>query len=227
MNKRLALIVGGGGVLGRALCKEFAGGGFDVVCLRRMAAGTSDPAVSTIVCDLGDGTSVHNTVAKVIAERGPVDTLVHNAAHFRAAPFLKLSHADIEESWRVCVSGAAAAARAVLPSMLDRRSGTLLFAGATGSMRGSANFAALASAKFALRGLAQSLAREYQPLGIHVAHLVIDGLLSGSPSIQRFGRPEGRAINPAEAARAFMWIVQQPASAWTHELDLRPVGERF
>jgi len=227
VTSRLALIIGGGGVLGQALCDEFVGAGFDVACLRRNPTPDARSSVSSMACDLADAAAVHDAVAQVIRERGPVNTLIHNAAHFRAAPFLELSAADLEESWRVGVAGAAAAARATLPSMLQHRRGTIVFSGATGSLRGSANFAALASAKFALRGLAQALAREYQAAGIHVAHVVIDGLLSGSPSLQRFARPDARTLDPADVARTFRWIAEQPVSAWTHELDLRPVGERF
>jgi len=103
----------------------------------------------------------------------------------------------------------------------------VIFIGATASVRGSAKFAALAAAKFALRGFAQALARECQPQGVHVVHLVIDGLLRGSPSIARFGGSEARAIPPAEVARACRWLAAQPPSAWTHELDMRSSAERF
>ena len=92
---------------------------------------------------------------------------------------------------------------------------------------GRSVFAAFAAAKFGLRGLAQSLARELQPQGIHVAHVVLDGFLLGSPSVQRFGGPAPRTIDPAEVARAYRWLAEQNRSAWTHELVLRPNSERF
>ena len=143
------------------------------------------------------------------------------------APFLELAAADFESSWRAGVVSAAAAARAVLPGMLRERSGTILLTGATASLRGSANFAAFAVAKFGLRALAQSLAREYQPQGIHVAHVVLDGVLRGSGSAARFQLGDDRTLDPAAVARTYRQLAEQPRSAWTHELELRPASEKF
>jgi len=156
-----------------------------------------------------------------------VDVLICNAAHLVVAPVMELGAADFEESLRIGVGTAFHCIQAVLPAMLERGRGTLLLSGATASLRGSARFAALAAAKFALRGFAQSLARELQPQGIHVAHVVLDSLLRGSPSVQRFGGNDSRGLDPAEVARAYRWLAEQNDSAWTHELDLRPHGERF
>jgi len=103
----------------------------------------------------------------------------------------------------------------------------MIFSGATAATRGTARFAAFASAKFALRGLTQSLAREYQSQGIHIAHVVIDGLLGGSASIGKFGGSEERSIDPAAVAVSYRMLAEQPSSAWTLELDVRPSSERF
>jgi NADP-dependent 3-hydroxy acid dehydrogenase YdfG len=215
VSVRTAVVVGAGGVLGHALQAEFSGAGYRVAGLRR-----DD-------CDLGDAAAVRSAMERVVAELGSVDTLICNAAYLILAPFTDLAWSDFETSWRVSVGGAVGAAQAVLPAMLQQGKGAIIFSGATGSVRGTARFAAFASAKFALRGLAQSLAREVQPHGVHVAHVVLDGLLRGSSSIERFGGDEARSIDPAEAARAYRWIAEQPRSAWTHELDLRPHSERF
>lgn len=215
MSARTAVVVGAGGVLGHALQAEFSGAGFRVAGLRR-----GD-------CDLGDAAAVRVALERVVAEWGSVDALIYNAAHFIMAPFAELGLSDFDTAWRVSVGGAVGAAQAVLPAMLRRGKGTIIFSGATGSVRGTARFAAFASAKFALRGMAQSLAREVQPHGVHVAHVVLDGLLRGSPSIERFGGSDTRSIDPAEAARAYRWIAEQPPSTWTHELDLRPHNEKF
>jgi len=118
-------------------------------------------------------------------------------------------------------------ARLVLPGMLQRGSGTVLFSGATASLRGGAGFAAFASAKFALRGLAQSLAREFQPAGIHVAHVVLDGIIGGTPSVARTGIDPAKTLDPAGIARAYAALLAQDKAALTHELDLRPNAERF
>jgi NAD(P)-dependent dehydrogenase (short-subunit alcohol dehydrogenase family) len=103
----------------------------------------------------------------------------------------------------------------------------LLFSGATASVRGSSGFSAFAASKFALRGLVQSLAREHQPRGIHVAHVLLDGLLLGSPSVERFGGQASKALVPDDIAKAYVWLAEQPPTAWTHELDMRHHEERF
>jgi NAD(P)-dependent dehydrogenase (short-subunit alcohol dehydrogenase family) len=202
-------------VLGHALQAEFSGAGYRVAGLRRAD------------CDLGDAGAVRSALERVVPDMDGVDTLICNAAHLMMAPFAELAWSDFETAWRVSVGGAVGAVQTVLPGMLRRGRGTIIFTGATGSVRGTARFTAFASAKFALRGLAQSLAREVQPLGVHVTHVVLDGLLRGSPSVERFGGNEDRSIDPAEAARAYRWIAEQPPSSWTHELDLRPHNERF
>jgi NAD(P)-dependent dehydrogenase (short-subunit alcohol dehydrogenase family) len=226
---RHVVIAGGGGVLGHALGREFAAAGYAVSSLRRQPGATapSSRALHVVACDLRDPSATREALARAAAERGPVDVLVYNAAHLVIAPVAELTATDFDESLRVGVGAAFHCVHAVVPSMRSRGGGTILCTGATASMRGSARFAALAAAKFALRGFAQALARELQPQGIHVAHVVLDGLLLGSPSVQRFGGADSRAIDPAETARAYRWLAEQNRSAWTHELDLRPHSERF
>ena len=214
MSGATAVIVGAGGVLGRALRAEFEGAGHRVFGL-----GRGD-------CGLQDAAAVTGAVAG-IAQAHAVDVLICNAAQLTIAPFLELGPADFESSWRAGVMSAVGAARAVIPGMLRARAGTLLFTGATASLRGSANFAAFAVAKAGLRALAQSLAREYQPQGIHVAHVVLDGVLRGSRSAGRFQLGDERTLDPAEVARAYRYLAGQPRSAWTHELELRPASEKF
>jgi NAD(P)-dependent dehydrogenase (short-subunit alcohol dehydrogenase family) len=233
MKQPLALIAGDGGVLGRALRQEFSDAGFDVHGLRRTPMGETGtghgdaPTLTQHDCDLSDAQQAHDVVSRIGRQHGAIDTLVYNPAVLSMAPFAQLSLADFESAWRTSVLGAMACAQAVLPAMLQRGHGTLIFTGATASMRGTSGFAAFASAKFALRGLAQSLAREYQPHGIHVVHVVLDGLLQGSASIQRFGGNDAQAMDCAEVARTYRWLSQQPASTWTHELDMRPATGRF
>jgi NAD(P)-dependent dehydrogenase (short-subunit alcohol dehydrogenase family) len=196
---RTVAIVGAGGVLGDALVREFVSKGDHVITLRRANSRTEHDQYP---CALDQPEAVESCLHK-IAAREPIELLIHNSAHLETAPFLELTAESFELAWRVCVGAAAAAARAVLPGMLRRQSGAILFSGATASVRGSQNFAAFASAKFALRGMAQSLAREYQPRGIHVAHVIIDGLLKGSPSIKRFGGSEETALHPESVARVY------------------------
>ena len=227
MKQSSVLIVGAGGVLGTALVREFLSAGYQVATLRRKSARNDSHAAFEYFCDLGNPAEVQRTTGDAASALGGVDVLIHNAAQFTMGPFLELTDAQFDACWRAGAGGAAAAARAILPAMLATGKGAMLFSGATGSVRGSARFSAFSAAKFGLRGLAQSLAREYQSQGIHVAHVVLDGLLRGSPSVERFGGLDTMTIDPTEAARTYRWLAEQPASAWTHELDLRPKGEKF
>jgi NAD(P)-dependent dehydrogenase (short-subunit alcohol dehydrogenase family) len=111
--------------------------------------------------------------------------------------------------------------------MAARKSGTVIFTGATAGVRGGANFSAFASAKFALRGLAQALAREFGSKGIHVAHVVIDGLIDTAETDRRFGPAQGGRMDAAALAQAYFALAQQSPSAWTQEMDLRPFAEKF
>jgi NADP-dependent 3-hydroxy acid dehydrogenase YdfG len=226
VNSRLAVIVGAGGVLGAALQEEFSGAGYRVVGLRRNGP-TAPLRANERSCDLRDADETRRAVAAIIEQFGDIDTLVCNAALLTVSSFADLTMMDFEESWRAAVGSAVGSVQAAVPSMLSHRRGTILFSGATASVRGSARFAAFAAAKFALRGLAQSLAREYQSLGIHVAHVVIDGVLRRSRGAERFQIAEEQAIEPHAVARTYRWLAEQPASAWTHEIDIRPSTERF
>jgi len=111
--------------------------------------------------------------------------------------------------------------------MVARKTGTIILTGATAGRRGGAKFAAFASAKFALRGLAQSLSREFGPQGVHVAHVVLDGLIDEAQTEQRLGPSKPTRMEPDAVARAYLNLATQHPSAWTHELDLRPFSERF
>jgi NAD(P)-dependent dehydrogenase (short-subunit alcohol dehydrogenase family) len=228
MTSKTALIVGSGGVLGQALVQEFASNGYTVVGMRRERHGSSSPPnFRTMSCDLGDPAATQMSVASVISELNHLDVLICNAAHMRVAPLTALVIADFDEAWRAIVGSALGGIRAALPKMAERQSGSILFSGATASIRGSARYAAFASAKFALRGLAQSLAREFQPQGIHVSHIVIDGLLRGSPSQTSRNAPPEKCIDPAHVAKQYRWLAEQDPSSWTHELDIRPSTESF
>lgn len=219
MSAPLAVIAGSGGVLGHALRQELSSS-HRVIGLRRSAA---DGELERS-CDLGDPEAVRAALEPIAAD---VDLLVYNAARLIRGPFLELSPADFEAAWRVSLLGAVACAQAVLPGMRARRRGVILISGATGSTRGSAGFSAFAAAKFALRGLAQSLARELQPEGVHVVHVVLDGLLAGSESVGLFGGSPERTLDPREVAKAYRWLAEQPPTAWAHEVDLRHWEGKF
>jgi NAD(P)-dependent dehydrogenase (short-subunit alcohol dehydrogenase family) len=152
---------------------------------------------------------------------------IHNAHSLMIGASADTTLGEFERAWRVACFGAMTVAKLVLPAMAARGDGAIIFSGATASLRGGANFSAFASAKFALRGLAQSLARECGPRGIHVAHVVIDGLIEEAQTQERFGRSQAMRIDPDRIAQIYLEIVRQHPSAWTHELDLRPHGEGF
>jgi len=215
VSRPFALVAGSGGPLGQALLAEFSDAGYVVAGLRKAD------------CDLADPAAAEHHIAQLTATHGPVDVLIFNAGHLLIAPFLELDAADFDTCWRAGPAGAANCARAVLPHMLQQGRGSMVFTGATMSLRGSSGFSAMASGKFGLRGLAQSLAREFQPRGIHVAHVLLDGLLDGSPSTQRFGERDAAPLDPRAVAASYRWLVEQAPTAWTHELDLRTSTEKF
>jgi NADP-dependent 3-hydroxy acid dehydrogenase YdfG len=132
-------------------------------------------------------------------------------------PFEDVTPEAFEGVWRTTCLGAMTATKACLPRMGARGRGSAVFTGATASLRGGANFAAFASAKFALRGLVQSLSRTYWPKGVHVAHTILDGVIGEGPD----------QLRPDDIASAYAGLIAQPRSAWTQELDLRPNAERF
>jgi len=228
MSRRSAVIAGSGGVLGRALAREFAAEGYRVIGLRRQTYPSADAhAWRELACNLADPNDCRRSLETITSEGTPIDVLILNAAHLVIAPFLDLSYEDFEASWKACVAGAIGCLQGGLPGMLRRGHGTVIISGATASTRGSAKFAAFASAKFALRALAQSLAREYQSSGVHVVHVVLDGLLRGSASVARFGGREDRTLSPEQVSRMYRLMCEQPHSAWTHEVDFRAVGGPF
>jgi NAD(P)-dependent dehydrogenase (short-subunit alcohol dehydrogenase family) len=237
-----ALILGVGSPrgLGAAAARAFAGAGYPVVIAGRdpgklQLAAQSIAALGAVAAvEIGDVTRADD-VARFVARAeslGPLSLAVHNAGGNRPSPFLQIDPKVFEEHWRAHALGAFLLAQAALPAMLERQTGTLIFTGATASLRGRANFASFAAAKAALRMLAQSLAREFGPRGIHVAHVIIDGVIDGdrardfiANADERFG--EDGMLHPDRIAETYLMLHRQQRSAWTQELDLRPWSESF
>ena len=227
------LLTGAAEGLGAELAETFARAGHDVVGLSRTSK--SSEHLAHRVAQAG-GKYVHlacdlTRPADVAAACGPIageiEVLIHNAHLLDIKPFEQTSIAELEQAWRVVCLGAMVSVQTVIPHMASRGQGTIILTGATAGLRGAAKFSAFASAKFALRGLAQSLAREYGPKGVHVAHVVLDGLIDEPQTDARFGpAPSGR-IKASAVARAYLDLSAQHPSAWTHEMDLRPFSERF
>ena len=239
---KTALIVGVGASrgLGAAAARRFAKEGLYVVVAGRTAdkvervaseiraTGGSAQAVT------GDGAN-ENDAARFVAtaeEIGPLELVLHNAGSNRRDAFLDLEVSNFEALWREHCLGGFLTGRESARRMVPRGRGTILFTGASGSLRGRALFAAFAAAKAGLRATAQSMARELGPRGIHVAHIVIDGgiegdrLLTAFPDRQSEKGPDG-LLSIDAIAEAYWQVHLQQRSAWTHELDLRPWSEGF
>jgi NAD(P)-dependent dehydrogenase (short-subunit alcohol dehydrogenase family) len=231
--RRNLLITGIGEGLGAEIAGTFARAGYNVLGLSRSdrASEAVGAAVEQgggrythLLCDLAYPADVSLALRPVA---NSIDVLIHNAQLLTIKPFADISTEEFEQVWRVACLGAMASAQAVLPHMAARRQGTVIFSGATAGLRGGANFSAFASAKFALRGLAQALAREFGPNGVHIAHVVIDGLIEGPKTDLRFGPAQAGRMDSQSVARAYLDLATQNPSAWTQEMDLRPFGEKF
>jgi NAD(P)-dependent dehydrogenase (short-subunit alcohol dehydrogenase family) len=236
----LILGVGSPRGLGAATARVFAAAGFSVVIAGRnhdklRQAAESVAAVGRApkieVGDVANAADVARFVASA-ESLAPLHVAVQNAGGNRPSPFLKVSAEVFEEHWRAHAFAGFLLAQAVLPNMLARKAGTIIFTGATGSLRGSTNFAPFAAAKASLRTIAQSVAREFGPQGIHVAHVIVDGVIDGDrarsaiPGVEsRFG--EDGMVHPDEIAKMYLVLHHQQRSAWTHELDVRPWSEKF
>lgn len=236
----LVVGVGASRGLGAAIARRFGVNGYPVTIAGRNAAKLAETeaelkaagiTVTTVVGDASKAEDARRFVAAAQA-LGPLSIAVHNAGSNRPSPFLKLSEAEFEAHWREHALGGFQLAQAALPPLLERGGGSLFFTGASGSLRGKANFAPFAAAKAALRNLSQSLAREFGPQGIHVAHVVVDGGIEGDrlmsivPQLKDQRGPDG--LLDIDAIAETYWVMHhQHRSAWTLELDVRPWAESF
>jgi len=230
-GKPLCVIAGFGPGNGLALCHRFLRGGYRVAIiardeerLARHAAG--NPDILPFVCDLADPDAVAMTFETIVDGPGVPAVLIYNAGSGLFGPALDASLDDFENAWRINALGLLAAARAVAPQMIEQGGGSILVTGATASLRGGANFAAFSSAKAAQRNLAQSLARSLGPQGIHVALVIVDGVIDLPRTREMFaGKPDSFFLEPEAIAETYYHLARQDPSAWTFEVDLRPRGE--
>ena len=240
-----AIIAGVGPALGSALCQTFSRAGYQTLGLSRsvpssVSMSTSPqygndiqaPAASVAnsvrkTADAADFSSLKTAIDEFQQQARPLKLAVYNAAKFMRAPFEDTAPQDFIDCYKTNVLGAVHFAKLTIPALLKAGGGTLIFTGATASLRGGDGFSAFASSKFALRGLAQSLARTYQKQGIHIAHVVLDGAIAGSEASAPYRRNEADALQAADIAKVYLDIAGQPRSSWTHELDLRPFAENF
>lgn len=218
--KEVAVVVGASGGLGEALVEACAvDGGMAVAALSRRPAPADrrQGVVRAYACDAADAAAVERTFQAVGTDLGPPDLVVFNVGAWRPGSVLDVHPDELEGAWRQgCLAGFVVA-QVAARGMAARGRGTILFSGATAALRGSKGYVALAVPKAGLRMVAQSVARELGPKGVHVAHVVIDGQIGAA----------GGGLAPADIARAYLALYRQPRGAWTHELDLRAHDEGF
>ncbi|MEL6259118.1 MAG: SDR family oxidoreductase [Pseudomonadota bacterium] len=240
-TKNVALIIGAGDATGGAVAKKFAREGYTVVCTRRSAEAlvplleeirSSGGKAHGFGSDARDEDEVVKLFEMVEHSIAPIDVLVFNIGANVFFPITETTARVYRKVWEMAAFAGFLAGREAARVMTPRGYGTILFTGATASLRGAAGFSAFSGAKFALRALAQSMARELGPQGIHVAHAIIDGAIDTAWIKENF--PERYALkdqegilNPDHIADAYWSLHCQPRSAWTHELDLRPWIETF
>ncbi|MEL6952883.1 MAG: SDR family NAD(P)-dependent oxidoreductase [Pseudomonadota bacterium] len=221
----LVIVAGAGAGLGQALLKRFEAGGFIPVGLGRSTP--EAPVGAFHQLDLADENAMPTTIAAIIAEHGAPSVVIHNAAELVIRPFEDGHLSDYQRCWASMVQSAILLGQATLQPMVRAGGGAFIVSGATASLRGGARFSAFASAKFALRGLTQSLAREFQPAGVHVSHVILDGIIDTARSRELHSLDPAKMMRPGDIAEAYWQLAHQPKSTWTHELDLRPASEGF
>lgn len=223
-NAGLVLIAGAGNGLGVSLMKKFSAAGYDPVGINRSKA---DGDVDILQADLTSMKETQAAVEAAIEKYGHPKIIIHNTAQLTIKPFLEMDEGEFEYVWRNMVLSAHNLARASIIPLISGGGGAFIVSGATASLRGGNKFSAFASAKFALRGLSQSLAREFQPKGVHVAHVILDGIIDTPKSRELHGMDPARMMSSDDIAQAYLDLAHQPKSTWTHELDLRPASESF
>ena len=232
---KVALIIGAGDYLGSAIARRFAKEGFHAVGTRRRGDITS--FIKEIKDSGGDATGIHSDarkegqvvelVERVENEIGPIEVFVFNIGGNVMFSILDTTTRVYTKVWEMCALAGFLTGREVARHMVKRKRGTMLFTGATASMRGSNGFSAFAGGKHALRALAESMAKELMPQNIHVAHVIIDGPINTKWTRQRFpemvkARPEDGLLQPDDIAETYWAIHNQKRSAWTFETDVRP-----
>jgi NAD(P)-dependent dehydrogenase (short-subunit alcohol dehydrogenase family) len=243
-KRGVALLVGAGDAIGAAVARRFAAGGYSVCVARRdaeksrslveelTATGGTARAVGT---DVRSQEAVQTLFAQVESELGPVEVCLFNAGANVKSPLVETSAKLFFRVWELACYGGFLTGREAARYMVPRGRGTILFTGATASVRGGAGFAAFAAAKFGLRAVAQSMVRELAPKNIHVAHLIIDGAVDSEAIHRRLSAATGvmpdlapdSLIQTSSVAEAYWALHSQSRDGWTHELDLRPYSERW
>ena len=234
MNRQVAVVIGTGPGLGWALVKRFAREGFAAIACARDPKKVEPLARAQGIdarfeaCDATQAADVARVFSMVERELGVPSVVVFNAGAYERGGILDLTPESFERCWRIGCLGGFLVGQAAARLMVPKGAGTILFTGATASLRGGAGFANLAMPKFALRALAQSMARELDPKGVHVAHVIVDGQIESDGRRGLLAERGPDSLLPPDAiAETYYQLHRQPRGAWTHELDLRPWVEKF
>jgi NAD(P)-dependent dehydrogenase (short-subunit alcohol dehydrogenase family) len=227
---KTALIVGAGEGLSASLARLFAREGIRVALaarkIEKLGALCAETGARAFACDATDADEVERLFGLVEREIATPDVVVYNASGRARGAFVELAPADVAQAIAVSAFGGFLVAQQAVKRMQPNNHGAILFTGASASVKGYPQSAPFAMGKFALRGLAQSMARELSPQGIHIAHFVIDGGIRSSVRTEAADRPDSM-LDPDAIALSYWNVLQQPRSAWTWELELRPWVEKF
>jgi len=230
MTQPTALIVGAGAGLSAALTRRLRREGYGVALAARSIQKLRELELETgakaFACNATDARNVSTLFDQVAGELGEPELVVYNASARVRGALVDLDPAHVERSIAVSAFGGFLVSQAAARRMLPRARGVILLTGASASVKGYAQSAAFAMGKFALRGLAQSMARELSPLGIHIAHVVIDGAIRPPGQSADSTRPDSM-LEPDAIAESYLQLARQPRSAWSWEIELRPWVERF
>jgi NAD(P)-dependent dehydrogenase (short-subunit alcohol dehydrogenase family) len=233
MTSNVCVVTGVGSGTGASLVRTFAGAGYRVAMLARSAERLRElelavPGARAYPTDVADPVQVHDAFSRIRSDLGAVDVLLHNAGSGSFGALDGVTPEAFEASWRVNAFALLLLAREVMPAMIEAGRGAIVVTGATASWRGGANTAGFAAAKAAQRSLAQSMARSLGPRGIHVAYVIVDGVID-MPVTRGFfaDRPDEFFLKPDAIAETVYHLTRQDPSAWTFELDLRPFGEKW
>ena len=230
---KLCVITGVGAGNGASFSRRFTREGYRVVMLARNLAyletlANEIPGSVAMECDVRDPDAIRDVFARIHEEIGTVDTLIYNAGAGEWASIMDTSLEGMQSSWATNTLGLVACAQQVIPSMTENGEGNIMVIGATASLRGGAQSTAFASAKAAQRSVAQSMARDLGPKGIHVGYLIIDGIIDIERTRERFpDRADDFFMQPDAIADSVYALTQQDRSAWAFEIDLRPYGEKW
>ena len=233
MSKPVCVIVGVGSGNGAAFSRKFGAEGYRVAMLARnidylQELAAEIPDSQAYQYDVTEGDRAVEVFSRIESEMGAISVLVYNAG---AGAFANIDDATVESfqrAWEVNARGLFVVAKQVIPQMRKLKGGNIVIIGATASVKGGANFTPFASAKAAQRSLAQSMARYLDPEKIHVSYVIVDGVINLERTRKAMpDKPDDYFMNPDDIAESVFFLTQQPASAWTFELDLRPFGERW